>query len=73
MANNAIAAPSRPSPFSDSPTSASLIYKVYPGNNIDDALLEQCAKLFTNNYGIWGQSPTDVKGPKPGLLHGAPS
>lgn len=47
-----------------SPTS--VIFQAYPAAEIPDAVLEQCSVLFSNNYGIWGQSPANVQGPKPG-------
>ncbi|THH04297.1 hypothetical protein EW146_g10212 [Bondarzewia mesenterica] len=56
----------RPIVLPNSPTSSSLIYIAHDGNEINDALLDRCAKLFSNNYGIWGQSPTATQGPKPG-------
>jgi hypothetical protein len=59
--------PSRPPltlPFS--PTSNLLIYDTIEGPHISDITLKQCADLFSNNYGIWGQRPANTKGPKPG-------
>lgn len=50
------------------PSSTFLIYRTYLGGDITDALLEQCAQLFGNNYGVWGSNPTTTKGPKAGVL-----
>ncbi|THH15290.1 hypothetical protein EW146_g5154 [Bondarzewia mesenterica] len=73
MSNNSTVASTqpvtpRPIVLPNSPTSSSLIYIAHDGKEIDDALLDRCAKLFSNNYGIWGQSPTATQGPKPGSL-----
>ena len=63
----AVTPPSKPSlVLPSSPTSTSLIYQAYHGPEISDETLQQCSELFSNNYGIWGQTP-DGKGPKPGL------
>ncbi|KAF8066497.1 hypothetical protein FPV67DRAFT_1495049 [Lyophyllum atratum] len=49
-----------------SPTASELLYRTYEGHEIDDAMLDRCAKLFSENYGIWGTTPGTTKGPKPG-------
>ena len=50
-----------------SPSSSALIYKAYSGDEISDILMNACAKLFSENYGIWEHAPPGIKGPKPGL------
>ena len=49
-----------------STTTSRFVYKSYYGSEIDDSLMERCAKLFSNNYGIWGQNTAVVRGLKPG-------
>jgi len=46
----------------------SLHYISYPGAAVTDKLLGECAALFSESYGVWGQNPNSNKGPKPGLL-----
>ena len=58
--------PSHPIVLPSSPSSASLLYFTYDGKEIDDALLNRCARLFGENYGIWGTNPTSTKAPKAG-------
>ena len=31
-------------------------FKAIDGDRIDDHLLDDCAKLFSANYGVWGES-----------------
>ena len=38
-----------------------VFYKIYPGDQVTDAMLYDAAKLFSENYGIWGK-----KSHKPG-------
>ena len=66
-ATQPVTPPSHPIILPSSPTSTSLIFNAHDGNDINDALLERCAKLFSENYGIWGKNPSATKGPKPGL------
>ncbi|KAF8548633.1 hypothetical protein OG21DRAFT_1479135 [Imleria badia] len=55
--------PSRPPILlPSSPDSNSLNYKTIEGPDICETTLEQCAELFSNNYGVWGQRPTNNKG-----------
>jgi hypothetical protein len=60
--------PSHPIVLPSLPSSASLLYFVYDGKEIDDTLLDRCARLFGENYGIWGTNPTAMKAPKAGSL-----
>jgi hypothetical protein len=30
-------------------------YKTVPGHEVTDTMLEEAAKLFSENYGIWGE------------------
>ena len=39
---------------------------MYDWKEIDDALLDRCARLFSENYSIWGTNPTSTKAPKAG-------
>ena len=41
---------------------------MYDRKEIDDMLLNRCARLFGENYGIWGTNPTSTKAPKAGSL-----
>ena len=43
-------------------------YEVYPGDQVTDAMLDDAAKLFSENYGIWGP-----KSHKPGTKRPPPS
>ena len=61
--------PTRPIVLPGSPGSTSLHYAYYPGSEITDDLLKQCATLFGENYGVWGQNPTNTTTtqiPRPG-------
>ncbi|KAF8161879.1 hypothetical protein BJ912DRAFT_1007016 [Pholiota molesta] len=49
-----------------SPGSNCLAYITFNGPEISDELLERCAELFGNHYGVWGPRPESVKGPKIG-------
>jgi hypothetical protein len=31
------------------------VYKTVPGHEVTDTMLEEAAKLFSENYGIWGK------------------
>ena len=37
----------------------SLAFAAWKGSEITDALMENCATLFSNNYGIWGPQVLD--------------
>ena len=52
-----------------SPTPTSLYYCASYGTEVSDDLLDSCAKLFSTNYGIWGENvpPPLSKFIKPGL------
>jgi hypothetical protein len=44
-------------------------YDVYCRDEISDEMLQKAALLFSENYGIWGEIPSEVKTPfksKPG-------
>ena len=58
--------PSHPIVLPSSPSSASLLYFAYDGKEIDYALLNWCARLFGENYCIWGTNLTSTKAPKAG-------
>jgi hypothetical protein len=49
------------------------LYFAYDGKEIDDVLLDRCARLVGENYGIWGINPTATKaykaGSSPPFLH----
>ena len=51
-------------PTSPSGTSFTSVYHVSIGSEVT----EECARLFSSNYGIWGAKATDVsKYTKPGM------
>src|SRR6266540_4506924 len=50
-----------------SPSSSSLHYLSYTGDEITDEILKHCSEFFGANYGVWGHDPTATKGPRPGL------
>ena len=31
-----------------------VIYRYFDGDSIDDKILKDCSKLYSENYGIWG-------------------
>lgn len=39
---------------------SSVIYTIYPKSSIDDDTLNQCAELFSKNYGKWSRSEKNV-------------
>jgi len=44
-----------PSPSTSSSLTA-FFFKAIDGNGIEDRLLDDCAKLFSAHYGVWGES-----------------
>lgn len=52
-------------PSSPTKNFTSLYYSCHPGDAVTNKLLEECATLFSESYGVWGQNPT-TKGPEPG-------
>lgn len=32
-----------------------ILYEIFPGDQVTDAMLDDAAKLFSENYGIWGE------------------
>ena len=36
------------------------IYERLDGRELTDSMLEEAAKLFNGNYGVWGEDPTDL-------------
>ena len=61
-----VAPPSHPIVLPSLPSSASLLYFAYDGKEIDYVLLNRCARLFGENYSIWGTNLTSTKAPKAG-------
>ena len=61
-----VAPPSHPIVLPSLPSSASLLYFACDGKEIDYALLNRCARLFGENYSIWGTNLTSTKAPKAG-------
>ena len=48
---------------------AKQIFEKFDGHELTDIMLEGAAKLFNENYGIWGEDPTNpMHTPKPGML-----
>jgi hypothetical protein len=42
-----------------SPSKSSYVYQVLDGSDLSDDLIDSCAKLFSSNYGVWGEkAPT---------------
>ncbi|KAF8496763.1 hypothetical protein F5888DRAFT_1702354 [Russula emetica] len=49
------------------PTSVSLHFCALDGTKVSNDLLDSCAKLFSANYGIWGEKASTIsKFTKPG-------
>ena len=49
---------------------AKQIFEMFDGHELTDTMLEEAAKLFNENYGIWGKDPTSSRStPKQGQLH----
>jgi len=47
--------PSAPVPLPTSPNSGrSVTFAAWNGTEVQDSLMDACAALFSNNYGIWG-------------------
>jgi hypothetical protein len=52
-----------------SPNMAKQVFERFDGRELTDDMLEEAAELFNENYGIWGQDPTNPRpNPKPGKL-----
>ena len=48
---------------------AKQIFERFDGYELTDNMLEEAAKLFNENYGIWGEDATNpMFTPKPGML-----
>lgn len=48
---------------------AKQIFERFDGRELTDNMLEEAAKLFNENYGIWGEDATNpMFTPKPGML-----
>lgn len=48
---------------------AKRLFERFDGHELTDSILEEAAKLFNENYGIWGEVPTNpIHTPKPGML-----
>lgn len=43
-----------------SPSSSSFLYSASVGKDVSDALLDQCARLFSTNYGVWGEKALSI-------------
>ncbi|MCJ1464461.1 hypothetical protein MMC07_003074 [Pseudocyphellaria aurata] len=49
------------------PTMAKQLIEIFNGAELTDHMLEEAAQLFNENYGIWGEDPTNPEPvPKPG-------
>ena len=51
-----------PLPVSPSGGRSSSTYAAWQGADIQDDLMDACAALFSNNYGIWGGQSPQKKG-----------
>jgi hypothetical protein len=52
-----------------SPNMAKQVFERFDGHELTDNMLEEAVKLFNENYGIWGEDPTNPRhAPKPGKL-----
>jgi hypothetical protein len=52
---------------------AKQVFERFNGTELTDHMLEEAAQLFNENYGIWGEDPTNPRpAPKPGKL-GSPT
>lgn len=52
---------------------AKQLFERFQGTEVTDSMLEEAAQLFNENYGIWGEDPTNPRpAPKPGKL-GSPT
>ena len=50
-----------------SPNMAKQVFERFDGRELTDNMLEEAAQLFNENYGIWGEDPTN---PRPTLKPG---
>ena len=45
------------------------VFEGFDGRELTDDMLEEAAELFNENYGVWGEDPTNPgPTPKPGRL-----
>jgi hypothetical protein len=52
-----------------SPNMAKQLFERFDGRELTDDMLDEAAQLFNENYGIWGEDPTNPESsPKPGKL-----
>lgn len=52
------------------PNMAKQVFEKFDGRELTDSMLEEAARLFSENYGIWGADPTTSRPtPKPGKSH----
>lgn len=52
-----------------SPNMAKQLFERFDGHDLTDNMLGEAAQLFDENYGIWGEDPTNPESfPKPGKL-----
>lgn len=52
------------------PNMAKQLFETFDGHELTDTMLKEAAKLFNENYGIWGEDPTNPRPiPKPGMSH----
>jgi GNAT superfamily N-acetyltransferase len=55
---------------SHKPNIAKQVFERFDGRELTDTMLEEAAQLFNENYGIWGEDPTNPRPtPKPGKSH----
>jgi hypothetical protein len=53
----------------ESPNMAKQVFEKFGGLELTDEMLEEATQLFNENYGIWGEDPTNPRPiPKPGKL-----
>ena len=46
---------------------AKQVFETFDGREVTDSILEEAARLFNDNYGIWGKNPANSRStPKPG-------
>lgn len=51
-----------------SPNMAKQVFERFEWHELTDNMLEDAAKLFNENYGVWGEDPTNpMHTPKPGM------
>ena len=52
------------------PNMAKQVFEKFDGCELTDTMLEEAARLFNGNYGVWGRDPTNSRStPKPGKSH----